>query len=231
VPTESELEEAEIGLLEVFHRSGADRSQVPDIFRRDHRVYFELNMEDAALRAAVIAAAGRSPFTAFYARSTTAGSAIGPMGPAQYSTYPPFIEDLDQYTGGAATSRVVLEQLREALDRLEQPARALSFLAARYPEPVYVRLAASLARRLDSIASDYVAELVQSHADLERLLNPVLNSLAGSDEPDSAERFDSLPRISSWISLGPVVAIDAAGLEQTLAQMFYVRRIAQPEIL
>src|SRR5262249_15874453 len=94
VPTESELEESQIGLLEVFHRSGADRSKVPDFFRRDHRVYFELNMEDAALRAAVIAAAGRIPFTSFEARSTTAASAIETMEPPSYSTYPPFIEDL-----------------------------------------------------------------------------------------------------------------------------------------
>jgi hypothetical protein len=232
--TDAELDEAEISLLELFHRLGTDRIQLPDFFRRDHRVYFRLDLEDVGLRSEVIAAAVGIPFTSAEPGSHDTVLAVQTLASPPYVIYPPFIEELDHHTGSAAASRQALEQLREALNHTEEPARGLAFLAGRYAEGAYVRLAPNLSHRLDSIAADYVRNLKQSQAELERVLSPILDSLGGDDESDSSDFSEAsarIPSIPSWLSLGPILSSDSVQLERTLAQMFYVRSAAQPENL
>jgi hypothetical protein len=244
LPTETQLDDAEVQLREAFHKVGADVNEVPRIERVEHGIEFHAFTQTAARKREILDAVRNIPYLVpdisdaeTSAGALPSGNALAtspPTDAAVYSSDPPLARNLWKYFGGLDLANAYLVRVRDSYLQLLVDSSALRRLADRYPEEEWQRLSAKSQERLEGIAADHVGRIESNAVSYLDLVSPVLDQMmveqniaivSPGGAPDAAA---SPSNCVPWRGQAGSIAEQLQRLQTSFRKLFLVEQTHQP---
>ena len=248
VPSEAELENAEVQLREVLHALRADVEEVPTITKQGKEIHIRAFTRTPERRQEILAAVEDIPYVtadvtdAERLTPTTPTEKLPASGLAQpaakplYSSDPPLAKRLNEHFGGFDLANSYLAKVRDSYFRILVDSSALKRLAERYSSPELERLSPESRARLNRIATDHLANIRRESNNYLNLVTPVLDemiSLEGASANAQGAGLGMNPETTlnpcvPWQDRAIVLSKDLQSLQTPFQRLFVVDQTDAP---